>query len=458
MLRDVAGEAPATVATLTVSDVNGYMEMIHGIRGKGSLRKRRELLGELMRKAIHEEQRFLVRLWMGDLGQGALEGVMTEAIATASGIDPARVRRAVMLSGDLAAVAGVALTDGEAGLSCFRLRVGTPVNPMLAQPVDTVADALATLGEAAIEYKMDGARVQVHRNGNEVAIFSRQLNEVGERLPEIAEAVLAIDCESIVLDGEVLAFDTNARPLPFQVTMRRFGRKLDIETARQELPLSVFFFDCLQLNGADLYECPARERYASLAAVLPGEFAIPRLVTGDSGEAAGFMKQALADGHEGVMVKSLDAAYEAGSRGADWLKIKPVHTLDLVVLAAEWGSGRRKGWLSNLHLGARDPDTGNYVMLGKTFKGLTDETLAWQTDRLLELETERDGHVVHVRPELVVEIAFNELQDSPHYPAGLALRFARVRHYREDKPASEADTLDTVRAIRAGGFSNQVPA
>jgi DNA ligase-1 len=321
-----------------------------------------------------------------------------------------------------------------------------PVAPMLAQPSSSVADALHAMSEAAFEWKVDGARVQVHKANDDVRVYTRNLNDVTGAVPEVVSAVGA---RSIVLDGEAIALNPDGTPRPFQVTMRRFGRKLDVETLLHELPLSVFFFDCLYLDGSALVDRPARERFDALAAALPAEIVMPRLVTGDLEAAQAFYTDALRLGHEGVMAKALDSPYEAGSRGAAWLKITRAQTLDLVVLAAEWGHGRRHGWLSNLHLGARDPATGGFVMLGKTFKGLTDKLLAWQTEEFLKRETHRDEWTVYLRPELVVEIAFNDLQQSPQYPGGLALRFARVKRYRPDKTAAEADTIDTVRALYA---------
>lgn len=447
ILRDVMDEPPAGEPSLSMTAVNRYIEKLAALAGPGSLQHKRELLAELMRAATRQEQGFLMRLFLGDLRQGALEGLMVDAIAAAAGIEATPVRRAVMLSGDLPAVAGVALTDGEQGLACFQLRVGTAVNAMLAQPAATVEDALGRLEFAAFEFKLDGARIQVHKSPDDVRIFTRQLNDVTERLPEIVDAVKNLEPAELILDGEVLALSGDGRPRPFQVTMKRFGRRHDVATMQESVPLTAFFFDCLHASGTDYIDAPAQQRFETMAALLPDEMMIPRIFTADADEAEAFMRSALAAGHEGIMAKSLDAPYEAGNRGAAWLKIKPVHTLDLVVLAAEWGSGRRKGWLSNLHLGARDND--GFVMLGKTFKGLTDELLAWQTDKLLELETGREGHVVHVRPELVVEIAFNDVQKSHQYPGGVALRFARVRRYRDDKNAVQADTLETVRGFAA---------
>jgi DNA ligase-1 len=350
-----------------------------------------------------------------------------------------------MFAGDLRTVAAAAIRDGARGLEPFRLTPLRPITPMLAQTADDVAGALERLGRASVEWKLDGARIQAHRAGDEVRIFTRNLAEITSRVPELAAAIRALDLDAVVLDGEAIALRDDGRPEPFQVTMSRFGTR----TAANGTPLSAFFFDCLHLDGEDLVDAPAVERLAALARALPDGLLVPRVETDEPGVAQEFLDATLARGHEGVMVKSLDAPYEAGRRGAGWLKVKPAHTLDLVVLAAEWGHGRRQGKLSNLHLGARDPEGGAFVMLGKTFKGMTDEMLAWQTEHLLGLETHTDGHVVHVRPELVVEIAFDGVQASPRYPGGVALRFARVKGYRLDKSPAEADTIAAVRAIHA---------
>ncbi len=449
VLRDLAGAPPAPEPTLSLRDVDAAFDRVAAIRGSGSKERRREALGALFSAVTRDEQDFLARLVLGELRQGALEGVLVDAIAEAAALPADAVRRAVMLAGEPAAVAVAALREGAAGLARFRLSPLSPVQPMLAQPAEDMAQALETLGEAAIEYKLDGARVQVHRCGNDVRVFSRSLSDVTERVPEIVEAALAIPAQAMILDGEVIALRDDGRPHPFQVTMRRFGRRSDVDAMRGTLPLSTFLFDCLHRDGEDLIDRPARERFRHLAGMAGADLVVPRIETADTSEAAAFLARALEAGHEGVMAKSPGSPYAAGSRGAGWLKVKQAHTLDLVILAAEWGSGRRRGWLSNLHLGARDPRTGGYVMLGKTFKGLTDRMLAWQTARLLELETARDGHVVHVRPALVAEIAVNDIQSSPHYPAGMALRFARVKRYREDKDPTQADTVDTVRALHA---------
>jgi DNA ligase-1 len=372
---------------------------------------------------------------------------MIDAVAEAAALPLAAVRRAAMLSGNLTEVGTAALADGAAGLDRFRLQLFTPLQPMLAQPASDASEALDALGEAALEYKLDGVRVQVHKLDDEVRIYTRRLHEITDRVPELVEAVRGYPARRLILDGEALAFRADGRPQPFQVSMRRLGRKLDVAATRATLPLQAWYFDCLHVDGEDLIDRGARERHQALSEVITAPARVPRSVTTDPAEAQRFLDRAIDAGHEGIMAKSLDAPYSAGSRGADWLKIKPVQTLDLVVLAAEWGSGRRRGLLSNLHLGARDPGSGGLVMLGKTFKGLTDKMLEWQTRRLLELEIGREDHIVHVRPELVVEIAFNELQASPQYPGGLALRFARVRRYRNDKRAADADSIQTVTAL-----------
>jgi len=446
-LRDVAA---ATEPTLTIGDTRARLDALKGIAGKGSAARRQQALNALFGAATAAEQDFLARLLTDELRQGALEGVMAEAIAAAAALPAADVRRAIMLAGAIAPVAEAALAEGVAGLAHFKLNLYEPVSPMLATPTADVASALAELETAAFEFKLDGARAQIHKGAAGVKIYSRTGRDVTFSLPEIAETIAALPAHSLILDGEVIALDPTGRPRAFQETMRRFGRKLDVENAQAAVPMSLFCFDCLHADGEDLIDRPMSERVARLGAIVPEKLIVPHIVTGDRGEAERFLRSALDLGHEGLMAKSLGSPYEAGSRGASWLKVKVAHTLDLVVLAAEWGSGRRQGWLSNLHLGARSDD--GFVMLGKTFKGLTDELLEWQTERLKELALApgTGGYVVHVRPELVVEIAFNELQVSRRYPGGLALRFARVVRYRDDKTAADADTIETVRAIAAG--------
>jgi len=370
---------------------------------------------------------------------------MVEAVAAAAALPAAQVRRAVAFAGAIAPVAAAALGGGAAALAQFSVQLMQPVLPMLAQPAEDMRAALAALGTALVDWKLDGARVQVHKRGEEVRIYTRSLNDVTSRAPEIVAAMRGAPARELILDGEAIALRADGRPHPFQVTMSRFGSQQDPRAA--ERPLSVFFFDCLYKDGTVLFDHATRERRAALTAALPAEVVTPAIVTADADEAQRFYERALAAGHEGVMAKALEAPYEAGRRGAAWLKVKRARTLDLVVLAAEWGHGRRRGWLSNLHLGARDPATGSFVMLGKTFKGLTDATLEWQTHEFLKRETGRDEWTVHVRPDLVVEIAFNDLQESSQYPGGLALRFARVKGYRPDKRPEDADTIDTVRRI-----------
>jgi len=455
-VRDARPGTLAAEPSLTIGEVDATFERIAGVSGAGSTAERGRLLSGLLARATQPEQDFLIRLIFGELRQGALAGLMAEALAAAAEVPADEVRRALMLAGELPAVARAVLTEGRPALARFHLQLFRPLQPMLAQPAGDVSDALEKLGEAAFELKFDGARVQVHKEGGAVRVYSRRGNEVTHAVPELVETVRALPAERIVLDGEVIALKPGGAPWPFQVTMRRFGRKLDVERSRAELPLTPFFFDILHLDGGDLLDRPAAERFAALAEAAPG-LTVPRLVTADPEAADEFFADALRRGHEGLMAKAVDAPYEAGRRGASWLKIKPAHTLDLVVLAAEWGHGRRSGWLSNLHLGARDPDNGGFVMLGKTFRGLTDETLAWQTKRFQEIALATDGWVVHLRPEIVVEIAFSDVQESPQYPAGMALRFARVKRYRDDKPAAEADTLGAVQEIYRRATGRDAP-
>jgi DNA ligase 1 len=449
-LRSAASSPPAAAATLSVAEVDGILTELAAIRGAGSTANRTAALGSLFSRATEAEQHFLLRLLTGELRQGALEGVMVDALASSSNIPVAQVRRAAMYSKSLGAVARVALLEGIAGLAQFHLEVFSPVYPMLAQTAADVGEALEMLqGDVAFEWKMDGARIQVHKVGTDIRIYTRSLNEVTDAIPEIVEMVRALPVRVLVLDGEAIAFDKAERPLPFQVTMRRFGRKLNVEASRAKLPIRAFFFDCLHYEEQSIEDQPARTRIEFLSRAVPADAQVPRLITRSEPAAREFYDAALAAGHEGLMAKALDTPYEAGNRGAGWLKIKRAHTLDLVVLAAEWGHGRRTGKLSNLHLGALDPATGQYVMLGKTFKGLTDTLLDWQTKEFLARETHRDQWTVYVRPELVVEIAFSDLQESPRYPGGLALRLARVKRYREDKRVAEADNMDAVRRIYA---------
>ncbi len=439
-LRDLDAP-PAAEPGLRLRDVDAVFTRIAATSGAGSQQARTRLLHELFATATDAEQQFLRQLLSGNLRQGALEGVMVEALARAGEVPAPAVRRAVMLSGGLGAVARVVVAEGRAGLRRFGLTLFNPVKPMLAQTADDVAAAHAKLGggDTLWEWKLDGARVQVHRDGGDVAVYTRSLKEITGSVPDVVAAARSLPVTQVILDGEAIGLTGAGRPLPFQQTMTRFGGEGG--------GLATAFFDVLHVDGEDLIDEPARDRLPALDRAAPADLRIPRLVTADPAAAEAFFREALARGHEGVMAKSLDAPYEAGRRGAAWVKVKQAHTLDLVVIGVEWGSGRREGWLSNLHLGARDPASGEFVMLGKTFKGMTDEMLAWQTQRFLELETGRRGHVVFVRPEQVVEIAFDGIQASSRYPGGMALRFARVKGYRNDKTAAEADTIDTVRAI-----------
>jgi DNA ligase-1 len=456
---------PAALSSLTVLGVDEAFTRIGAVAGKGSAAERKRLVGELFGAATEEEQYFLVRLLSGELRQGALDGVMTDAVARAAEVPLAEVRRAVMLSGSLAVAARAALAGGSAALATFGLQVGRPLKPMLAASEASIDEALAKIGgQVAVEWKLDGIRVQAHVsrdgrdeaavdeaaaggvNGARVRLFTRSLDDITDRLPEVVTVLAALPVRDAVFDGELIALRPDGRPYAFQDTASRAASEVDGHGAGT-VPLSVFLFDALHLDGSDLIDLPDAERHAALAKVVPEAMLMPRLVTADTEEAAAFFQDAVKRGHEGVVVKSLTTPYAAGRRGAGWIKVKPRHTLDLIVLAVEWGHGRRKGWLSNLHLGARDPETGGWVMLGKTFKGLTDELLTWQTEKLQTLEDHRDDWTVYVHPELVVEIAFDGVQRSPRYPGGVALRFARVLRYREDKPASEADTIETVLAL-----------
>ena len=443
-----SSEGPGEGEPLTLVDIDRFCEAAAGETGAGSVERRMAAVRSLFARARPEERRFLVELFMGEVRQGALEGVLLDAVARASGLPLSDVRQAAMYSGNVGLVARAALEEGAAGLARFSLQLLSPVAPMLASPADDVEAALERLGPAAFEWKVDGARMQVHKAGDEVRVFTRHLQEATARVPEVVEWARALPLREVVIEGEAIALRPDGRPYPFQVTGSRFGRSKDVEAARRAMPLSSFFFDCLYLEGAGpLVSLPYGERFERLSRLVPPGSLLPRIITDQPDEADRFLHQALDAGHEGLMAKSLQGPYAAGQRGFNWLKLKSAHTLDLVVLAVEWGSGRRRGWLSNLHLGARDAESGQFVMLGKTFKGLTDETLRWQTEALQSLEAHRDEHTVYVRPELVVEIAFSDVQESSRYPAGMALRFARVKRYRPDKPASEADTLQTVRAI-----------
>ena len=493
-VRGVAAP-PAARASLTVQEVGASLAGLAAASGPGARSRRGELLQLLLTRATAAEQQFLRRLLVQELRQGALEGIMADALAAAAGVDAAEMRRALMVAGSLAAVGAAALDGGVAALRGFRLTLFRPLLPMLAGTAPDVDAALQRTGTASVETKYDGARVQVHRSGGAVRVYTRNLREVSANLPNLVAAVAGLPVRAVILDGEVLALRADGRPRPFQVTMSRFGRGgaagatgQNVEgvgrrdgtsggtrTARTaaagaageqadapgatadeagehaggagKLPLQPFFFDCLHLDGDDLIDRPLGERLAALDRACPAALRVPRVITADPERAARHAAEVLAGGHEGVMIKALDSRYEAGRRGGGWIKVKPAHTLDLVVVAVEWGSGRRLGWLSNLHLAARDPERGGFAMVGKTFKGMTDDMLRWQTSRFLELETHRRGGVVYVRPEQVVEIAFDGIQSSSRYDSGMALRFARVKRYRTDKPAAEADTVAAMRAL-----------
>nr|WTA66644.1 ATP-dependent DNA ligase [Micromonospora sp. NBC_00855] len=466
-LRDLP--PPAAESTLTVGAVDAAIAQIAAVHGSGSQARRRALLGALYAAATADEQRLLTGLFSGELRQGAQAGLLADAVARAAEVPVAAVRRALLLAGDLRAVAVAALAGGAAELAGFGLQVGRPLAPMLAQSAPSVDEALAATGTpAVVDVKLDGIRIQVHRSGADIAVFTRSLDEITTRVPEVVAAVRALPGRELVLDGEAIGLDETGRPLPFQQTSSRAARRTTPSTTGRTpvapavlaaaastgaAVLTPYFFDLLHLDGEDLIDSPGRERWAALAGSVDSSLLVGRMEVDDPEQAAAAFAAALDAGQEGVVVKAPDAPYDAGRRGAAWVKVKPRHTLDLVVLAVEWGSGRRKGWLSNLHLGARDARTGDFVMLGKTFKGLTDELLRWQTERFLGLAVERGDWVVRVRPEQVVEIAFDGVQTSSRYPGGMALRFARVVRYRDDKSAAEADTIDAVRAIHAGRVS-----
>ena len=448
-----AGVAAAASSALCVAEVEAAFAGIAAVAGKGANARRAELLHDLLAAATPDEQGFLRALLVGELRQGALESLVVDALSKAGGVPLAAVRRARMLAGELKPVAEAALGEGDrdAALAAFTLQLFKPVESMLASPADSVEEAIERLGgpaNAAFEVKLDGARIQLHREGSEVRVYSRLLNDVTAAVPEVVELAGTLPGHSCILDGEAIALDRDDRPLPFQDTMRRFGRRANVDALRAELPLHASFFDCLMLDGELLIDADGATRDAALRRTVPTAHAVERRLLHDASAVTAFFAEVREAGHEGLMAKSLQAPYEAGRRGAGWLKLKTAHTLDLLVIAAEWGSGRRKGRLSNLHLAARDPEGGAPVMLGKTFKGLTDKLLAWQTEALLARETHRDDYAVHVRPELVVEIAFNDVQRSSQYPGGVALRFARVKGYREDKGPEEADDMNAVLALQ----------
>jgi DNA ligase-1 len=438
---------PAAAASFEILQLDRLFDQLAGVKGSGAEQRKRFLLSEIFHHATREEQEFLLRLMGGELRQGALEGVMLEALAKATNLPAERIRRAAMMAGGSTAIAQAVFEKGEAGLAEFDIQLFRPVQPMLAQSSEDVAEALAELGEASLEYKLDGARVQVHKSQDRIAVFSRAANDVTVAVPEVVEAVRALPARDLILDGEVLSLTPAGRPQPFQVSMRRFGRKQDVERLAAQLPMTPFWFDLIYLDGAPLVDEPQSRRFQELARLAPANHVIPHLTTGSVQRAQDFLARALESGHEGLMAKAVNSPYAAGARGQSWLKIKQARTLDLVVLAAEWGNGRRRGFLSNLHLGARDTEKGGFAMLGKTFKGLTDEMLVWQTAELLKLEVARDKYTVYVQPRLIVEIAFNDVQVSPRYVSGLSLRFARVKRYRSDKTVAEADTFLDVQKL-----------
>ncbi len=439
----------AEASTLTLVEVDDVLDALASASGSGSVSARNDLLTSLAARVTTDEWDFLVRVMLGELRTGALAGVLLDAVAKASERPPASVRRAAMLAGDVGETALLALTGTAEQLDAVGLVVGRPVLPMLASTAATPTAALETTGLASVEYKLDGARIQVHRHGDEIGVYTRSLADITHRVPEIAEIVRALPVHDVILDGETLALDEDGGPRPFQETMSRFGAD-----AARDLALRPWFFDVLHVDGRDLVDEPLSVRLGELDRVAGG-WRMPGIVTDDAEAAERLSREALAAGHEGVVVKSVDSPYTAGRRGTSWVKVKPVLTYDLVVLGAEWGSGRRRGWLSNLHLGARDPDgefgePGGFVMVGKTFKGLTDELLRWQTETFPQYERGRTAYAVSLRPELVVEIAIDGVQRSPRYPGGIALRFARVKHYRPDKAAADADTIQTLRSLLRG--------
>jgi DNA ligase 1 len=438
-------DSEATGERITIVDLDRVLDELEVTIGSGSVAARAALIDSLLARATAEEMDFIADLLTGGLRQGALEGVMAEAVAKAAEVPAAAVRRACMLAGDLGHTAAIALADGRAALEAVGLEVLRPIQPMLASTAADVAEAIGGLGLSSVEWKLDGIRLQVHKQGDDVRIFTRNLNDITDRMPEVVDVIRSLPAQQVVLDGEALTMTDDARPQPFQDVMSRVGRRTGAPTAS----VAAHFFDCLHLDGEDLLDRPLLDRLAALERVA-APWRIPGEVTDDPAAAAEVLRASLAAGHEGVVVKGATSPYEAGRRGKSWRKVKVARTFDLVILGAEWGHGRRKGWLSNLHLGARDPDSGEFVMVGKTFKGLTDATLAWQTERFLELETHREGITVFIRPEIVAEIALDGVQTSTRYPGGVALRFARVKRYRDDKPATEADTVEALRALLPG--------
>jgi len=432
-------------------EVNRFLDQLSQSRGSGSTEKKSKVLHDLFSLIGEEERNFLIGLLLGEIRQGALSGLVVEAIAQASGLASKVIQQAVMFSENIGEVARAALEEGINGLSRFQVKLFRPVSPMLANTAEDEKETLARWNHVACEFKIDGARIQIHKDGEEIRVYTRHLKEVTERVPEIVTLARGFGFNKAILDGEVFSVEAEGRPRPFQTTMSRFGRLREVERMKEVIPLTSNFFDLLYLDGEPLFDRPYRERFELLSEGLPSPYRIPQIITRDEKIIQDFLKKSLQAGHEGIMAKGIDSPYLAGQRGSFWLKLKPARTLDLVILAAEWGHGRRSGRLSNLHLGARDAQSGSFVMLGKTFKGLTDEMLRWQTERLLALETHRDQWTVYVKPQLIVEIAYNDLQESPRYPGGLALRFARVRRYREDKSPSEADTIQMIQALFEAG-------
>jgi len=447
MLQEASKESSFHSNPVSLIDLDRYFDIIAEEKGPGSSRKKIQILTEVFSRSDEKEKEFLVKLIMGEIRQGALEGLVLEAVARASSLSADRLQRSFMFSGNIGEVARTAMEEGASGLSRFQPSLFHPISPMLASPVEREEEAIERLGEAGWEYKIDGARIQVHKDGEEIRIFTRHLKEVTESIPEVVDLAKKFPMDKAIFEGEAIALREDSKPLPFQTTMRRFGRVKNVDRMRGEIPLRPFFFDLLYLDGGSLLETSYQERSTQLSERLKPQYLIPRIITAEAKKVQDLLIQSLKAGHEGLMAKGLESPYVAGQRGFSWLKIKPAQTLDLVVLAAEWGHGRRTGLLSNLHLGAKDKESGEFVMLGKTFKGLTDEMLRWQTKKLLELETERDEWTVYVKPELVIEIAFNDIQESPHYPGGLALRFARVKRFRQDKSPLETDTFQKIRAI-----------
>lgn len=445
--------SPATEATLTVVDVDNRFEHIAGLSGTGSASKRSTAVSTLFARATADEQDFLRRLVLGDIRQGALDSAMLDAISTASSVPLSDIRRAAMLRGATGPVARAALLQGVHAVRAFSVQVGSPIRPMLASTAPDVRAAVEKLPPhrpVVIDAKLDGIRIQAHKQGDQVRVFTRSLDDITERLAEVTAVVRELPADDLILDGEVMLVGKDGMARPFQETAARTAtRTVGASIGDIEARVASFFFDCLYVDGVDLLDEPLEQRLKRLDSLVPRHLRVARLMSVDVSSAERFFAEVVAAGQEGVLVKALDAHYEAGRRGSAWIKVKPRHTLDLVVLAVEEGSGRREGLLSNIHLGAREPSTDGWVMLGKTFKGMTDEMLRWQTSRFLELETTRAGHVVHVRPEQVVEVAFDGLQRSTRYPGGLALRFARVIRYRDDKTADEADTIDQVQALAA---------